>query len=1287
MMNRLHLFRAVVALSGLLLTGGARAQTTPAASAEPELRLVTGTYRLPAGAVVTEGASEAVAGRYYRLIQFDKLPTDAERAALAQGGAVELLDYLPQNAWLAAFRTGTDPVAALRGLAVRAVVVVAPEWKMSAPLSQADYPGYAQRPGNRVALRVQPYAPVPRTEAAARLRALGVEVLEQQESAEVLDVVANPGQERAIAAEPWVQYLEIAPPAPSLEAERDITNHRSNVLNNNLPGGRRFDGAGVTVAVGDDGFVGPHIDFKGRLTNIATDMTAANTHADHVTGIVGGNGNLNPTVYGNAPGSTLRVYSYYNDISTMTGATGQYTAQAVRISSHSLGQTCNGGYTSDARTSDQHTRLNSALMYVHSSGNSGADDCGYGGAAIAGWGNITGGYKMGKNVLAVGNLTYLDVLSSSSSRGPASDGRIKPDICAVGSSVNSTQPDNTYAFMSGTSMACPAVSGVLAQLYQAYRSLNAGADPNSALIKAAVLNTADDLGNAGPDFKHGYGRINALRAVEVLENTRYATNTISTGQTQTVSITVPAGASQVKVLLYWADYEAASNAATALINDLDLTLTAPGATVYQPWVLNPAANATTLDAPATRGADHLNNAEQVTLDAPAAGTYTATISGLAVPQGPQRYYVVYSWVEDNVRLTFPLGGEAFVPGETQNLRWDASTTATGFTLEYSLNGGSTWTTIGTATAAARTRTWTVPTGGTGGQTRVRITRGAQSSQSANFTIAGVPANLQTEWVCATETRLKWSAVTGATSYEVFQLGTQTMQSVGTTTALAYTVTGVASGTEHWFSVRALGANGLVGRRANALKRVTGTTGCPSQPPTAAITALAADPCPGKTVTLTDASDNNPTSWLWSAAPGPMTFVGGTSAASQHPQVQFPVVGPQVITLVASNTFGSNTVTRSITVSQGLVVTMATPFTKANFNGTWPPAGWRVQSSGGTYTWQQSAVIPGPTAGTGQFAALNNYSYNNPGAEDALVLPRLDLSALNSPQLRFYVAYAPYDAASTDALRVDLAPACTGAFAPSSFLKTGLVLGTTGGYQTGANWAPTSAAQWREEVVDLTALMTEAPGAGSEIRMVNINDFGQWLYLGGFTVEGQDVLPLTLINFQARRQTGGAVELTWETAQEVNTAAFDVERSTDARRWQVLTSVPAAGNSLERRTYSWRDAAAPATETYYRLRMRDLDGKAQYSPIRALEGAATAAAAPLQVWPVPVAGDAGLHVRAATPLTSVELTDNVGRVVRRADLASPAPELSLDVRGLPAGLYVVRARTASGGAQRATVTVR
>ena len=83
------------------------------------------------------------------------------------------------------------------------------------------------------------------------------------------------------------------------------------------------------------------------------------------------------------------------------------------------------------------------------------------------------------------------------------------------------QVANIYYSTSGTSMACPAVSGTLALLHEAYRDLNSGSNANSGLLKCLLLNTADDIGNPGPDFTHGYGEVNAFKAIKALEQGRY----------------------------------------------------------------------------------------------------------------------------------------------------------------------------------------------------------------------------------------------------------------------------------------------------------------------------------------------------------------------------------------------------------------------------------------------------------------------------------------------------------------------------------------------------------------------------------------------------------------------------------------------------------------------------------------------------------------------------------------------------------------------------------------------
>ena len=110
---------------------------------------------------------------------------------------------------------------------------------------------------------------------------------------------------------------------------------------------------------------------------------------------------------------------------------------------------------------------------------------------------------------------------------------LKPDIGAKGSSVYSTEHNNTYGTKTGTSMSCPGIAGIMAQLYQAYREVNNVTNPPSALMKCINLNSADDIGNPGPDFRHGWGEVNAYRAVRMIENGHHFDGSISQSSNNT----------------------------------------------------------------------------------------------------------------------------------------------------------------------------------------------------------------------------------------------------------------------------------------------------------------------------------------------------------------------------------------------------------------------------------------------------------------------------------------------------------------------------------------------------------------------------------------------------------------------------------------------------------------------------------------------------------------------------------------------------------------------------------
>ncbi|MFH1937684.1 MAG: S8 family serine peptidase [Bacteroidota bacterium] len=612
-------------------------------------------------------------------------------------------------------------------------------------------------------------------------------------------------------------------PEPEPENYTGRTLHRTSAIATDYGAGRHYNGTGVHVELQDDGIIGPHIDYEGRILGQFLGYNSGN-HGDHCAGIIMAAGNVDPLGKGQAFGAELYVYGASPNYPGFNAIPQDYGNLGIRITSTSYSNGCNAGYTSLARTLDQQVRIYPSLMHVFSAGNNGTSNCGYG--AGAGWGNVTGGHKIGKNVIAVANVDYLDQLANSSSRGPAHDGRIKPDLAAKGSSVYSTVDPNSYALKSGTSMSCPGVAGTLAQLFQAYRELYNGNDPMSGLMKGILLNTAEDLGNPGPDFKFGWGRINALRAVQVIEEARFDSGILNQGQTLTHSINVPANVAQLRVMVYWTDYEATVNTTWALVNNLDMTLTDPSSTTWLPWKLSHYPNPDSLNLPAFRGVDDRNNMEQVTLDDPAAGTYTVDVEGFVVPQGPQTYYVVWEFISDEVILTYPIGGESLVPGETETIRWDAFGLSSPFTLELSLDNGLNWDTIAQDIAGGtRYYSWTVPPAATG-EAQVKITQGSSVSQSeAPFSIFGVPCNLQVDWACSSTVHLSWSPVIGATSYEVFKLGEKYMDSIGVTTVTSFIAEDTNTVTNSWFSIRAIGPDGALSRRAIAVERQLGLFNC------------------------------------------------------------------------------------------------------------------------------------------------------------------------------------------------------------------------------------------------------------------------------------------------------------------------------------------------------------------------------------------------------------------------------------------------------------------------------
>ncbi len=757
---------------------------------------------------------------YYLVLQFSTFPTENEKAQLKSAG-ITLMDYIPNNAFTAVLSNDFD-IRALHSYGVRSIFQLDLKQKTVPLLIEGNFPLHAVKSAGTVDLTITTYEKLSLNQVSAAFEQLNVTILEEVPVFRNFTIRIPQQNFKALVNLAFIQWVEAIDPPNVSEDLQGRTLHRVNVLNDGV---RNLKGEGVNIGIWDANEVFKHIDFAPNSRVTIMEVGTPASHSTHCAGIFGGGGNINPRAKGMT--SKSKIYSWnFNGNVANEQATG-IAAQNLSVSSHSYGGSANCGltgasvaYSTTSRNTDLNLNNFPNHLHCHSSGNSQT-------SCTGGWGTITGSGKSAKNNIVVANITTTEALSGSSSCGPVADGRVKPEISSLGTNVLSTYPNNTYGTISGTSMAAPAVAGAVALLVQRYRQLNANTDPISSLIKNTVLNTAQDLGNEGPDYRFGYGRLHALAAVKILEQNRYVVNTINTGGSNDVNINVPPGASKLRVMITWNDPAGTANANPALVNNLNLSVI-NGAITTLPWILNPNSPAN----PATKGVDNVSNIEQVTIDNPIVGAYTLKVEGFAIPVGPQQYSLTWNIDMPFIEVIFPNGGESFNPGTAETITWDHSGVTGNQTVEYSLNNGTSWTTISTTVPANTTRlNWAAPAGSNTSTALIRVSSSTLTDVSdLNFKILSTPVNLNTtSGSCAAgEISFTWNAVTEATNYDILRLDQTTGDWVvlgNNITGTTYTAAGLVPGASDWFTIIAKNnITGAVSERALAINRTISNTG-------------------------------------------------------------------------------------------------------------------------------------------------------------------------------------------------------------------------------------------------------------------------------------------------------------------------------------------------------------------------------------------------------------------------------------------------------------------------------
>ncbi len=442
-----------------------------------------------------------------------------------------------------------------------------------------------------------------------------------------------------------------------------------------------YDGSGVVVSVADSGLhYGEasimHPDLLGRVDAFfwygdLTDAADEHSHGTHVAGIVAGNGATGITDefgalwgLGVASGAHLVAQRLFDGAGNYT-PDGTFTFEQLTsdaksagadIGSNSWGDDTQGRYDIsamefDALVRDADTNAPGDQPYIleFSAGNAGPGAQTVGSPAVA------------KNVIATGasqnnRIEFFiyadgpDAMADFSSRGPAEDGRIKPDVVAPGTWISSLRSplgndefawgdiDFYYLFQGGTSQAGPQVSGAAAVFVQWYRETVTNATPSPAMVKAALINSAvdmDDEVETGPvpNSDEGWGRVDLTQIIgsDRVYDFVDQSITLSTGQQFERNVVVADDTLPLFITLAYTDVPAFPAAVPALVNDLDLEVVAPDGHIYRGNQFLDGDSVA--DSPV---ADNLNNVECVFIGVPLPGQYTVRVRARNVPQDARR---------------------------------------------------------------------------------------------------------------------------------------------------------------------------------------------------------------------------------------------------------------------------------------------------------------------------------------------------------------------------------------------------------------------------------------------------------------------------------------------------------------------------------------------------------------------------------------------------------------------------------------------------------------------------
>jgi serine protease AprX len=461
-----------------------------------------------------------------------------------------------------------------------------------------------------------------------------------------------------------------------------------------------MQGEGQIVCVADTGFDqgatnDVHPAFEGRVLRLyalgRNNASDPDGHGTHVCGSVLGDltADDGTIVRGTAPAARLVMQSVLDPDGGLGGLPDDledlflppYRDDGARVHTNSWGGPAAGAYTENSGEVDDFVANHRDCVICFAAGNDGREASGTG---VVAPGSV-GSPATAKNCITVGAsennrpdfrippstapIEYgegwpqdfptspissdrvadnPEGMAAFSSRGPAANNRVRPDVVAPGTAILSTKsrvatgesswgvyrPDPRFLFDGGTSMATPLVAGCAAVVRQFLLTKQANS-PSAALVKAMLINGAKPMHGqytpaevgSPPDNSQGFGRVDLAASIGPYPQGTTVVfkdegRALDTGEAEDTQQAVAAGQT-LKVTLVWTDPRG-----EALQNDLDLIVKTPDGREFHGSV-----------AAGSIAFDRSNNVEQVVVPVAAAGTATITVRAFRAVS-PQSYALV-----------------------------------------------------------------------------------------------------------------------------------------------------------------------------------------------------------------------------------------------------------------------------------------------------------------------------------------------------------------------------------------------------------------------------------------------------------------------------------------------------------------------------------------------------------------------------------------------------------------------------------------------------------------------